>query len=131
MKYNFTNSFCAKKCASFPLFVISVSWISRRTLTNLELIGMDQYRTSRADEINKEAKRDIVVVPNDPMWKHAFGNLDMMHEIRRVTFRDTGVTDQKHNFCNSKFDVSREITKVQALVHQYKYFKSHVSIKLS
>ena len=38
------------------------------------------------EEINKEAKRNLVGVPNEDQWRRSFRNLDNMNEIRQIFF---------------------------------------------
>ena len=87
-------------------------------------LGHYQSGDALIEEIKKESKWDIVGVPNNPMWKHPLRNLDIMNEIRKTNFLDAGITDQKYNFCDSKSNLSKEITKVWVLVGQHKYFKN-------
>ena len=38
------------------------------------------------EEINKEAKRDLVGVPNEHQWRRSFRNLDNVNDIRQIFF---------------------------------------------
>ena len=39
------------------------------------------------EEINKEAKRDLVGVPNETQWKISVRNLDMMNTLRATLYK--------------------------------------------
>ena len=76
------------------------------------------------EETSKEAKQDILGLPNDETLKHSFRNLDTVNEIGRVSFCDARVGDQKYKLYKSTSDLSKEITKTRTLVRQDKYFEN-------
>ena len=75
------------------------------------------------EEINKEAKRDLVGVPNESQWQRSFKNLDNMNEIHLKTFKDAGVTDQKSTSYETNRYIETEVRKICALIRQNKYLE--------
>ena len=49
--------------------------------------GHNQSGDAVIEEINKEAKRDLVGVPNETQWKRSVRNLDMMNTLRATLYK--------------------------------------------
>ena len=49
--------------------------------------GHNQSGDAVIEEINKEAKRDLVGVPNETQWKISVRNLDMMNTLRATLYK--------------------------------------------
>ena len=66
---------------------------SSLVLIRMKRTGHFQSGDAIIQEINKEAKRDIVRVSSDLQWKQSFRNLDKMNKIHENMFRDMCVKD--------------------------------------
>lgn len=66
---------------------------SSLVLIRMKRTGHFQAGDAIIQEINKEAKRDIVRVSSDLQWKQSFRNLDKMNKIHENMFRDMCVKD--------------------------------------
>ena len=49
--------------------------------------GHNQSGDAVIEEINKEAKRDLVGVPNETQWERSVRNLDMMNTLRATLYK--------------------------------------------
>ena len=49
--------------------------------------GHNQPGDAVIEEINKEAKRDLVGVPNETQWKRSVRNLVMMNTLRATLYK--------------------------------------------
>ena len=93
---------------------------SSLVLSRTGRLGHYQSGDAIIEEINKEAKRDLVGVPNEHQWRRSFRNLDNMNEIRRKTFLLAGVKDHKSRNYDSKTDISKEVMKIRILIRKNK-----------
>ena len=62
--------------------------LSPLVLNLIQRIGHYQSGDAGIEEVSKEAKRNLVDVPNETQWKHSFRNFDNMNVIRTSTFAD-------------------------------------------
>ena len=76
------------------------------------------------EEINKEAKRDVVGVPNESLWKQTFRNLDNMNKLRKATFQDASISDPKDTIFRRKCDIQEEVRKIRVMLRRSKYFEN-------
>ena len=79
--------------------------LSSFILSRTQRIGHYQEGDAAIEEVNKEAKRDLVGVSNETQWKRSFRNLDDMNKIRTSTFADTKIKDPK----SSNYERMRDI----------------------
>ena len=95
---------------------------SSLALIRMKRTGHFQAGDAIIQEINKEAKRDIVRVSSDLQWKRSFRNLDKTNKIYENMFKDTCVKDYKNQHqIKSKRDIQREVFKIRILIHQSRY----------
>ena len=90
-------------------------------LSRTRRLGYYQSGDAIIEEINKEAKRDVVGVPNETQWKRSFRNLDTMNKIRRVTCTDAGIKDQRNSSCDSACSICQEVTKIRTIMCEHNY----------
>ena len=76
------------------------------------------------EEINKEAKRDLVGVLNETQWKISFRNLDMMNTLRATTLEDVGVSDQKEGNYSSCKNIAVQVKKICTLLRETRYLEN-------
>ena len=93
---------------------------SSLVLSRMVRLGHYQSGDGIIEEINKEAKQDLVGVPNEHQWRRSFRNLDNMNEIRWKTFLSAGVKDHKSMNFDSKTDISKEVIKIRVLIRKNK-----------
>ena len=86
--------------------------------------GHNQSGDAVIEEINKEAKRDLVGVPNETQWKRSFHNLDMMNTLRAKTLEDAGVSDQKEGNYSSCKNIAIEVKKIRTLLRETQYLEN-------
>lgn len=91
-------------------------------------VGRYQSGDAVIEEVNKEAKRDLVGVPNESQWRRSFRNLDAMNKIRSQAFKDAGVTDPKTTNYNAKVNIEKEVRKIRVLIRQHKYLENAAEI---
>ena len=98
---------------------------SSLALIRMKRTGHFQAGDAIIQEINKEAKRDIVRVSSDLQWKRSFRNLDKTNKIYENMFKDMCVKDYKNlHQTKSKQDIQREVFKIRILIHQSRYLSS-------
>ena len=98
---------------------------SSLVLIRMKRTGHFQSGDAIIQEINKEAKRDIVRVSSDLQWKQSFRNLDKMNKMYENMFKDMCVKDYKNQHqTKSKRDIQREVFKIRILIHQSRYLSS-------
>ena len=73
------------------------------------------------EEINKEAKRDVVGVPSEKQWTQSFRNLDNMNLLRKATYCDSGLKDPKESVSRTKRDIAKEVRKVRVMIRKKNY----------
>ena len=96
---------------------------SSLVLSRTGRLGHYQSGDAIIKETNKEAKEDLVGVPNEHRWRRLFGNLDNMKKIRRKRFLSAGVKDHKSKNYDPKTDISKEIMKICAMIRKNKYLE--------
>ena len=57
---------------------------SSLVMSRTKSIGHYQSGNAMIEEINKEAKRDVVGVPSKRQWTHSFRNLDNMNKLHMI-----------------------------------------------
>ena len=86
--------------------------------------GHYQSRDTVIEEINKEAKRDLVGVPTETQWKRSFRNLDMMNTLRAKTLENAGVSDQKEGNYSSCKNIAAEVKKICTFLRKTQYLEN-------
>ena len=97
---------------------------SSLVLSRAGISGHYQSGDAVIEEINKEAKRDLVGVPNETQWKRSFHNLDMMNTLRAKTLEDAGVSDQKEGNYSSCKNIAIEVKKIHTLLQETQYLEN-------
>ena len=72
--------------ALMPLEIRALKY-SSLVLSRTGRSGHYQSGDAVIEEINKEAKRDLVGVPNETQWKISVRNLDMMNTLRATLYK--------------------------------------------
>ena len=72
--------------ALMPLEIRALKY-SSLVLSRTGRSGHNQSGDAVIEEINKEAKRDLVGVPNETQWKISVRNLDMMNTLRATLYK--------------------------------------------
>ena len=88
------------------------------------LLGHNQSGDAIIEEVNKDAKRDVVGVPSAAQWKRSFRNLDNMNKLRSATFYDAGIRDTKNSSNKSRCDKQKEAIKIRAMIRKMKYLEN-------
>ena len=97
--------------------------------------GHYQSGDSVIEEINKEAKRDLVGVLNETQWKISFRNMDMMNILPAKTLEDVGVSDQKEGNYSSCKNIAVQVKKICILLREIRYlenatdFRPHLGLR--
>ena len=76
------------------------------------------------EEINKEAKWDLVGAPNETQWKRSFRNLEMMNTLQSKTLEDVGVSDQMEGNYSSCKNIAVEVNKICTLLRETQYLEN-------
>ena len=98
--------------------------LSSLVLSRTQRLGHYQSGDAAIEEVNKEAKRDLVGVPSENQWKRSFRNLDSMNKIRSATFSDAGINDPKSSSNGKNMDIQKEVLKVRILIRKSKYLEN-------
>ena len=91
------------------------------SLSRTSRTGHYQSGDAIIEEVNKEAKRDLVGIPSTKEWKRSFRNLDNINAIRSAAFHDAGITDPKSQHYDANKDISKEVRKIRVLIRESKY----------
>ena len=105
---------------AMPSDVLSMKMKSL-SMSRISNVGHYQSGDAIIEEINKEAKRDLVGVPDDVQWQRSFRNLDNVNKIRSSYFSDAGITDPKGQVFQRERDISEEVRKVRVLIRESQY----------
>ena len=102
---------------------IKSSKFSSLVLSRTNSTGHYQSGDALIEEINKEAKRDVVGVPDENQWRRSFRNLDNMNLLREATFCDAGITDTKGISSREKKDKYREVMMIRTMIRKSEYLR--------
>ena len=98
--------------------------LSSLVLSRTQRKGSYQSGGAAIEEVNKEAKRDLVGVPNETQWKCSFRNLDNMNEIRASTFADAEIKDLKFSNYETTRDTRKDVLKIKVFICHSQYLEN-------
>ena len=93
-------------------------------LNRTDRVGHYQSGDAIIEEVNKEAKRDLVGVPSSSQWVRSFRNLDNMNKIRAAVFEDAHITDPKNAKSKRKNEMRNEVFKIRTLIRASGYLEN-------
>ena len=97
---------------------------SSRVLSHTARSDYYQLGDAVIEEINKEAKHDLLGVLNETQWKRSFRNLDMMNILWAKPLEDIEVSDQKDENYSSWKNIAVELKKICTLLQENQYLEN-------
>ena len=98
--------------------------LSSLVLSRTQRIGHYQSGHVVIEELNEEAKRDLVGVPNETQLRRSFRNLDNTNKICASTFAHAEIKDPTSSNYETTRDIQKKVLKIRVFIHHSQYLEN-------